>query len=147
MGPPSFSGSSVIRASVVRIMEAMEAAKQANAPRVWKEVTFACVENKEFKLAVIAGLNIITHPDHLEDIIRHYEHYGYPDELIILLENGLPSERAHQGIFTELGSLYAKYRPKRLMEHCKNYYVAGNVVCNILLRYICPEYHYVYSTY
>ena len=110
-----------------KFMEAMEAAKQANAPRVWKEVTFACVENKEFKLAVIAGLNIITHPDHLEDIIRHYEHYGYPDELIILLENGLPSERAHQGIFTELGSLYAKYRPKRLMEHCKNYYQKINI--------------------
>jgi clathrin heavy chain len=108
-------------------MEAREAAKQANSPRVWKEVTFACVENKEFKLAVIAGLNIITHPDHLEDIIRHYELWGYPDELIILLENGLPSERAHQGIFTELGSLYAKYRPKRLMEHCKNYYQKINI--------------------
>ncbi|OMJ87695.1 hypothetical protein SteCoe_10539 [Stentor coeruleus] len=110
-----------------KFMEAMEAAKQANSPRVWKEVTFACVENKEFKLAVIAGLNIITHPDHLEDIIRHYEHWGYPDELIILLENGLPSERAHQGIFTELGALYAKYRPKRLMEHCKNYYQKINI--------------------
>ena len=110
-----------------KFMEAMEAAKQANSPRVWKEVTFACVENKEFKLAIIAGLNIITHPDHLEDIIRHYEHWGYPDELITLLENGLPSERAHQGIFTELGSLYAKYRPKRLMEHCKNYYLKINI--------------------
>jgi clathrin heavy chain len=110
-----------------KFMEAMEAAKQANTPRVWKDVTFACVENKEFKLAIIAGLNIITHPDHLEDIIRHYEHYGYPDELINLLENGLPSERAHQGIFTELGSLYAKYKPKRLMEHCKNYYQKINI--------------------
>ena len=110
-----------------KFLEAMEAAKQANTPRVWKDVTFACVENKEFKLAIIAGLNIITHPDHLEDIIRHYEHYGYPDELITLLENGLPSDRAHQGIFTELGSLYAKYRPKRLMEHCKNYYQKVNI--------------------
>jgi len=28
-------------------------------------------------------------------------------------------ERAHIGIFTELGVLYAKYRPNKLMEYCK----------------------------
>jgi len=110
-----------------RFMDAMEAAKKANNPRVWKEVNFACVAHGEFKLAAMAGLNIITHPDHLEDLIRHYEHYGYPDELIALLENGMPSERAHTGIFTELGVLYAKYRPNKLMEHCKNYYQRFNI--------------------
>ena len=46
-------------------MEAMEAAKKANNPKVWKEVNFACVAHGEFKLATMAGLNIITHPDHL----------------------------------------------------------------------------------
>lgn len=30
-------------------------------------------------------------------------------------------ERAHIGIFTELAILYAKYKPEKLMEHCKSY--------------------------
>lgn len=133
-----------------RFMEAMEAAKQANNPKVWKEVNFACVANKEFKLAMMAGLNIITHPDHLEDIIRHYEHYGYPDELISLLESGMASERSHQGIFTELGILYAKYRPKKLMEHIKNYYQRLNIpkllrACERFKRW--PETVFLYIKY
>lgn len=28
----------------------------------------ACVEAAEFKLAAVAGLNIIIHPDHLEEL-------------------------------------------------------------------------------
>lgn len=35
-------------------------------------------------------------------------------------------DRAHVGIFTELGVLLAKYRPERLMEHCKQYYSVTN---------------------
>lgn len=34
---------------------------------------------------------------------------------------GVGLERAHVGIFTELAILYAKYRPEKLMEHCKAY--------------------------
>lgn len=30
-------------------------------------------------------------------------------------------ERAHQGIYTELGILYAKYQPHRLMDHIRTY--------------------------
>ena len=71
----------------------------------------ACVEAKEFKLAAVAGMNIIIHPDHLDDLIKHYEEYGYPDEMISLLETGLGLERAHVGLYTELGILYAKYQP------------------------------------
>jgi len=70
----------------------------------------ACVEAHEFKLAAVAGMNIIVHPDHLEDLIKHYEEYGFPDEMISLLEGGLGLERAHVGIYTELGVLYAKYQ-------------------------------------
>lgn len=33
----------------------------------------ACVEATEFKLAGVAAMNIIVHPDHLEDLIQHYE--------------------------------------------------------------------------
>jgi len=30
-------------------------------------------------------------------------------------------ERSHQGIYTELGILYAKYTPQRLMDHIRTY--------------------------
>jgi len=30
----------------------------------------ACVESEEFKLAAVAGMNIIVHPDHLEDLMK-----------------------------------------------------------------------------
>lgn len=41
--------------------------------------------------------------------------------MITLLETGVGLERAHIGIFTELAILYAKYKPEKLMEHCKTY--------------------------
>jgi hypothetical protein len=34
---------------------------------------------------------------------------GFPDQMIDLLSEGMQSERAHIGIFTELGHLFAKY--------------------------------------
>jgi clathrin heavy chain len=104
-----------------RFPEALDAAKKANTPKTWKEVAFACVVFQEFKLAALAGLNIIIHPDHLEELIAHYERYGYWDELISLLETGIAHERSHIGIFTELGVMYAKYHPEKLMDHCKSY--------------------------
>jgi len=101
--------------------QALDAAKKANIPKVWKEVAFACVRSKEFRLASIAGLNIIMQPDHLESLIEHYERYGYYKELINLLESGLGGEGAHMGLYTELGVLYAKYDPDRLMDHLKTF--------------------------
>jgi hypothetical protein len=73
----------------------------------------------EFRLAQQCGLHIIVSPDHLEELIGNYEKWGHFEELISLLEQGLGLEQAHQGIFTELGILYAKYRPEKLMEHVK----------------------------
>lgn len=100
---------------------ALEAAKKANIPKVWKEVCFACVRSKEFRLAAIAGLNIVIHPDNLDDLIHHYERFGYYRECIQLLESGLGLERAHMGMYTELGVMYAKYDPERLMDHIRTY--------------------------
>ncbi len=34
--------------------------------RVWKEVNAACVENGEFRLAQICGLNLVIHAEELE---------------------------------------------------------------------------------
>lgn len=100
---------------------ALEAAKKANIPKVWKEVSFACVRSQEFRLAAIAGLNIVIHPDNLDDLIHHYEKFGYYQECMNLLESSLGLERAHMGIYTELGVLYAKYDPERLMDHIRTY--------------------------
>ncbi len=85
----------------------------------WKEVNAACVAAGEYRLAQQCGLHIIVSPDHLEELIGNYEKWGVFEELISLLEQGLGQESAHQGIFTELGILYAKYRPEKLMEHIK----------------------------
>ena len=44
-------------------------------------------------------------------VSQFYQQRGYYDELIALMESGIGLERAHMGIFTELGILYAKYVP------------------------------------
>lgn len=44
-------------------------------------------------------------------VSQFYQQRGYYDELIALMESGIGLERAHMGIFTELGILYAKSVP------------------------------------
>lgn len=107
--------------------EAVDAARKANSMRTWKEVNAACVEAHEFRLAQICGLSIIVSPDDLEELIEHYERFGHFEELIKLMEQGLGLESAHQGIFTELGVLYSKYNPDKLMEHIKFFWSRVNV--------------------
>lgn len=100
---------------------AIEIAKKANTTKTWKELCMACVAAQEYKLANAAAMNIIVHPDELEGLIRHYESLGVIHEMMNLLETGVGLERAHIGIFTELAILYAKFKPEKLMEHCKTY--------------------------
>ena len=69
--------------------QAIDSAKKANSPKTWQELCFACVDAEEFSLAGIAGLNIIVHPDHLEEIIVHYENKGCPEHMIELLQEGM----------------------------------------------------------
>lgn len=59
--------------------------------------------------------------------------------MISLLETGMGLDRAHVGIFTELGVLLAKYKPERLMEHCKQYTSKMNI--SKLLR-VCERYQH-----
>jgi clathrin heavy chain len=47
---------------------AVDAARKANSPRTWKEVAYACVEEGEFKLAQLCGLNIIVNADDLMEV-------------------------------------------------------------------------------
>lgn len=58
---------------------AIDSAKKANSPKTWKELCFACIDASEFRLAASAGLNIIVHPDHLEEISRYYEQNGFAE--------------------------------------------------------------------
>jgi len=48
----------------------MDMAKVANSPKIWVEVYKACLSSKEFSKAAVAGLNVIIHPDHLEELIQ-----------------------------------------------------------------------------
>ena len=101
---------------------ALDAAKKAGSPKTWKEVNFACVKAKEFKLAEIAGQHLVVFPEHLIEIVKVYERYGYPEQLIELIEKCLGMEGEHVGMYTELGILYAKHQQTKLMTHLKTYY-------------------------
>ncbi|KAI4815546.1 hypothetical protein KUCAC02_005688 [Chaenocephalus aceratus] len=89
---------------------AVDGARKANSTRTWKEVCFACVEGKEFRLAQMCGLHIVVHADELEELINYYQDRGYFEELITMLEAALGLERAHMGMFTELAILYSKFK-------------------------------------
>jgi clathrin heavy chain len=113
--------------NLAQYREAVDAATKANSISTWKEVNLACLRAEEFRLANICGLHIIVHPDHLEELIGHYERAGRSTELIQLMEQGLGLDNAHSGIFTELGVLYSKYLPEKLMEHIKIFWSRMNV--------------------
>ena len=100
---------------------AVEAAKKANSTRTWKEVTFACVDEKEFELAKETGLNILVAGDEISELVYYYEKNEYYDEVIDLLEAGLKIENVHVVMFTELAILYSKYKDEKLYDYLKQY--------------------------
>lgn len=131
--------------------QAFDAAKRANTPKTWKELCLACIANKEYRIANAAGMNIIVHPDHLEELIHNYELYDCIDHMIDLLEQAIATRNAHIGIFTELGVIFAKYYPEKLLEHLKRCSVTDLNVSRLLRvceRYqLWPEMVYLYSHY
>eukprot|EP00246_Nothoceros_aenigmaticus_P001174 TRINITY_DN1157_c0_g1_i1.p1 TRINITY_DN1157_c0_g1~~TRINITY_DN1157_c0_g1_i1.p1 ORF type:complete len:1698 (-),score=398.34 TRINITY_DN1157_c0_g1_i1:654-5747(-) len=124
---------------------AVDAARKANSSRTWKEVCFACVDAEEFRLAQLCGLNIIVQVDDLEEVSLYYQNRGHFPELINLMESGLGLERAHMGIFTELGALYARYRHEKLMEHLKLFATRINIPK--LIRVCAEQQHWKELTY
>lgn len=110
-----------------RNRDAVNAATKANNIKTWKEVMCACVDAEQFNYAQACAINIIIHTDELDELINYYEVRGHPDEVIELLEKGTSLENAHIGIFTSLGCLYARYNPKKLMEHITRYWKRSNI--------------------
>ncbi|KAI9318659.1 hypothetical protein BX666DRAFT_1930315 [Dichotomocladium elegans] len=106
---------------------AVDCARKANSTRVWKEVNYVCIQEREFRLAQICGLHIIVHAEELEQVIKSYKNNGYFEQLVSLLEAGLNLERAHMGMFTELAVLYSEYAPEKLMEHIRVYVSRINI--------------------
>ncbi|WFD00087.1 Clathrin heavy chain [Malassezia yamatoensis] len=106
---------------------AIDAARKAGNTSVWKQMHAACLNQREFKLAQIAGLAVIPHAEDLPTLIRAYEVKGYFTELLQLLDAALGLERAHMGVFTQTGIALAKYRPEHLMEHLKLYWSRSNL--------------------
>ena len=106
---------------------AVECARKASNTSVWKQVNSACIENKEFRLAQICGLNLIIDAEELPELVKTYEWNGYFPELIALFETGLSLERAHMGMFTQLAILYTKYSPEKVMEHLKLFWSRINI--------------------
>ncbi|KIV94317.1 hypothetical protein PV10_02093 [Exophiala mesophila] len=129
---------------------AVDCARRANSVKVWKQVNEACVAKKEFRLAQICGLNLIVHAEELQDLVKQYEKNGYFEELISLLEAGLGLERAHMGMFTELGIALAKYHPDRVMEHLKLFWSRINIPKMIRATeeaHLWPELIFLYCHY
>ena len=129
---------------------AVECARKANSTKVWKQVNEACVAKKEFRLAQICGLNLIVHAEELTDLVKQYERNGYFDELIAVLEAGLGLERAHMGMFTELGIALSKYHPERVMEHLRLFWSRINIpkmITGCEVAHLWPELVFLYVHY
>jgi len=107
--------------------EAVSAAGKANNVSTWKQVCFACLRADEFRLASTCGLEVIKYPDHVDEVVTYYSDLGHFTHVVSLFEQGIGLEDAHIGIFTELGVLYTKHLPEKVMEHCKVFFSKLNV--------------------
>jgi len=107
--------------------EAVSAAGKANNVSTWKHVCFACLRADEFRLAAQCGLEVIKYPDHVDEVVNYYSDLGHFTHVVSLFEQGIGLEDAHIGIFTELGVLYTKHVPDKVMEHCKVFFSKLNV--------------------
>ncbi|KAK7088574.1 clathrin heavy chain 1 [Littorina saxatilis] len=129
---------------------AVDGARKANSTKTWKEVCFACVDNEEFRLAQMCGLHIVVHADELEELINYYQDRGYFEELIALLEAALGLERAHMGMFTELGILYSRYKPEKMREHLELFWSRVNIPKVLRAAesaHLWPELVFLYDKY
>ncbi|CCF59007.1 hypothetical protein KAFR_0F04120 [Kazachstania africana CBS 2517] len=129
---------------------AVDTARKASNIKVWKLVNDACIDQKEFRLGQICGLNLIIHAEELDGLVEKYESNGYFDELISLFEASLGLERAHMGMFTELAILYSKYDTSKTFEHLKLFWSRLNipkVIRAVETAHLWPELVFLYAHY
>ncbi|KAL6946298.1 Clathrin heavy chain [Hanseniaspora osmophila] len=149
----SVSNYSKLATTLVRLddfQQAVDTARKASNIKVWKQVSDACIDEKEFRLAQVCGLNLIVHAEELNDLVEKYESLGYFEELISLFEQGLGLERAHMGMFTELAILYTKYNPAKTFEHLKLFWSRINipkVIRAVEATHLWPELIFLYAHY
>lgn len=127
---------------------AVDCARKANSVRVWREVHDTCIAASEFKLAALCAQNLIVHAEELSSLVHQYESHGYFDELIAVLEAGLGLERAHMGMFTELGIALSKYHPEKTMEHLRLFWSRiniGKLVRACEAAHLWPELVFLYT--
>lgn len=110
-----------------QLQNAVEAAKKAQQIKTWKEVCFACVEAQQFRLAQSCGINIVVVAEELNEVIDFYLERGHFDKIIDLLEYAIHLENTHVGLFTELGILYSKFKPEKLLEFIKLFHSNLNI--------------------
>eukprot|EP01084_Bolivina_argentea_P296144 509993_1 len=108
-------------------IESIEAARKANSIQIWKDVCFDCIDGQRFELAQMCAFKIIIFVQHMHDLIHEYEIGGHFNELINVFEESIHLNRAHQGIYTRLGILYAKYKETQLMEHVTLFWQRLNI--------------------
>ena len=131
---------SKIAACLVKLNDfpgAVEFAKKANNVKTWKNILYTCVIEKEFKLAFEAGQYLVVIPDHLEETVFLYELYDASNEIIYLLEQMVLNDKSHLAIFTELATLYAKYKEEKLFDFIKVYISKLNIV---KMERVCQRY-------
>lgn len=100
---------------------AVEAATKAQSVKTWKEVNAACLDANEVKLANQCAVPIVIQAEELPSIVKLYESLALWEDLVTVLKTAAAFQGAHMGIFTELGILYAKYKPEKLLEHVNMY--------------------------
>ena len=121
------------------IQEAVAAADKAKNITTWKIVNQACLEAEEMDLARTCAVPVVLRAGELQAIIDLYESSGYWEELAAVLKIAASQSGAHMGIYTELGILYARYSPVKLLDHVNLYSKKMNIHKMIT---ICEEYHH-----
>ena len=84
---------------------AVDCARKASNTQVWKQVNSACIENKEFRLAQICGLNLIIDAEELPELVKTYEYNGYFNELIALFREWVEFGKSSHGYVHRIGYL------------------------------------------
>lgn len=76
------------------------------------QVCFACVEEGEFKLAQLCGLNIIVNADDLDEVSEFYQRRGHFEQLMSLMESGLVRRLLLQCHWHCMGELWIQISDK-----------------------------------